>query len=69
MAAKPLNDESIMPFGKHKGNRLDAIPHGWWIWMYDHKKLKGQYKEYAERTVPILRIQAEQERRKNDYFE
>ena len=58
-----MNDNSIMPFGKHKGKKMADVPWGWLIWMYDRKVLSGGVKAYAETTVPILRIQKSQELR------
>lgn len=30
-----MNDESIMQFGKHKGERLEDIPDSYLLWLYD----------------------------------
>lgn len=31
--SKRLSDDSIMPFGEHKGERLGDIPDDYWIWF------------------------------------
>ena len=28
-----LTDDSIMPFGKHKGSRLGDVPDSYWRWF------------------------------------
>ena len=28
-----LHDDSIMPFGKHKGKRLGEVPDDYWLWF------------------------------------
>lgn len=40
----PFNENSIMPFGKHKGLKLKEVPHDWMRWFYknlDHKLAQG----------------------------
>ena len=54
-----VTDETIVPFGKHKNKKAGEVPNGYWLYMYDRKKLKGEWKDYAEETVPILRFQKE----------
>lgn len=44
-----------MPFGKHKGKKLEDVPHSYWLYLYDRNKLSGVLKEYVENTVPVLR--------------
>ncbi len=59
-----MNDNSIMPLGKHKGKKLEDVPQGWFIWMHDHNKLKGELKKYAEENINILRFQKHQQQKK-----
>lgn len=54
-----MTGESIMPFGKHKGKRLDEIPDGYWIYQYDRGQLKGELLKYAEENVSIIRFMNE----------
>lgn len=37
-------DDTVMPFGKHKGTKLANIPAGWFLW----------YEEYATNQNPEL---------------
>lgn len=30
-----LHDDSLMPFGKHKGQRLGLIPDSYWRWFLE----------------------------------
>lgn len=30
-----LTDDSLMPFGKHKGKRLDQVPASYLLWLWD----------------------------------
>lgn len=58
-----MDANSIMPFGKYKGKKLSEVPDNWFVWMYDHKKLSGNLKLYAETTIEILKIQARQNKK------
>ena len=43
-----MNDNSIMPYGKHQGEKLSMISEDYWMWMYDNEKLIGSLKRYVE---------------------
>lgn len=30
----PLQDEDLMPCGKHKGTRMDEVPASYYLWLY-----------------------------------
>lgn len=30
-----LTDESLMPFGKHKGEKMANVPASYLLWLYD----------------------------------
>lgn len=60
-----LDDNSIMPFGKHKGEKLANVPAGYLLYMYDSGYLKGDLKAYAEENIAVLKFQKEQEEKKN----
>ena len=61
-----MDDRSIMPYGKHKGERLANVPAGYLIYMYDHKKLSPELKKYCEENIEVLKIQKQQEDRKQN---
>lgn len=52
-----MTDQSIMPFGKHKGKTLAEVPHSWFEYMYYRDRLTGELKNYAEENVPIIRFE------------
>jgi len=33
-----INDNSIMPFGKHKGEKMANVPDGWLLWFWGENK-------------------------------
>ena len=47
---QPLNDDSRMPFGKHRGERMEDVPEEYWEWLsnqewFDWNSPVGQYIE------------------------
>lgn len=62
--AEKLTDESLMPFGKYKGEKMANVPHGYLLYMYDSGKLFGAVKDYCEENINVLRFQKEQEDKK-----
>lgn len=42
-----LHDESIMPFGKHKGKKLGEVPDSYWLWFLQ-QEWSSKYPELVE---------------------
>jgi uncharacterized protein (DUF3820 family) len=49
-----MNDESIMPYGKHQGEKLANVPADYFIFMYDAGYLRGGLKKYAEDNMDVF---------------
>lgn len=49
-------DETIMPFGQHKGRKLANVPACHLLWLFDNNKLENYpgIKEYIEENYDIL---------------
>ncbi len=56
MATK-LTDESIMPWGVHKGKKLANVPDHYLKWLYDNNKCHGALKEYIEDNAEIIGVE------------
>lgn len=41
-----MDDNSIMPFGKHKGKILKDVPDEYLLYIYEEDIAKGDLKEY-----------------------
>lgn len=50
-----LTENSIMFFGKYKGKKLSEIPNGYFLYLYDRKKINGELKKYVENLLPVLK--------------
>ena len=49
-----MTDESIMPWGKHKGEKMANIPPSYLLWLYDNNKCGGEVKKYIEENKETL---------------
>lgn len=58
-----LTDESIMPFGKHKGKEMANVPASYLLWIYDEWTLPNprfgfvhkEVKAYIEENLDVLK--------------
>lgn len=61
-----LTDESPMPWGKYKGEKMANIPASYLIWLYDNQKCDVEVKSYVLDNLYVLKdeIKRESEKRK-----
>jgi uncharacterized protein (DUF3820 family) len=52
-----MNDESLMPFGKYKGEKMANIPPDYLIWLYDNAKVYGDVKDYIKENMEVLKAE------------
>ena len=52
-----LTDESIMPFGKHKGEKMANVPASYLLWLYEENKCAGDIKEYIKDNLDVIKKQ------------
>lgn len=71
-----FNDESRMPFGKHKGVKLKDVPAGYLCWLYGEmegkKDWQGPLFTYLKDNLKVLEKEAEEEANGEtygDYFD
>lgn len=50
-----LTDDSIMPYGQYKGDKMINVPANYLIWLYDNNKCSGNVKEYIKDNYDVLR--------------
>jgi len=50
-----MNDESLIPFGKYKGEKLANVPPDYLLWLFDNGKCYGDLKEYIKDNLDVLR--------------
>lgn len=53
MAQEKLDDNSIMPFGKYKGEKMIDIPDDYFIYLYKAGLQPGNVKDYIDSHFSI----------------
>ena len=54
-----MTDESIMPFGKHKGEKLANVPPSYLLWLFDEGKCYGELREYIVDNMESIKAERE----------
>ena len=54
-----MNDESIMPFGKHKGEKLANVPPSYLLWLFEEDKCYGELREYIVDNMESIKAERE----------
>lgn len=49
-----MTDQSIMPFGKYKGEKLANVPARYLLWCYDQSWCRGELRKYIEENREVL---------------
>jgi hypothetical protein len=49
-----LTDTSLMPFGKHKGEKLANVPASYLLWAFDNLQLSDNLKKYIKDNKDAL---------------
>lgn len=52
-----MDDNSIMPFGKYKGEKLIDVPADYLLWLYENNKAKAELKAYIEDNLDVIKDQ------------
>lgn len=52
-----LNDDSKMPFGKYKGEKIGNIPADYLLWLYENNKCDKSVREYIEDYMDVIKVE------------
>lgn len=58
-----LDDDSKMPYGKYKGEKMENVPAGYLLWLYENNKCGEDVKQYIEDNIDVIKVEIQ--RRKN----
>jgi uncharacterized protein (DUF3820 family) len=54
-----ITDESLMPFGMHKGKKLANVPPEYLIWISENFKINSDLKKYIKENMDVLKTEVE----------
>ena len=52
-----MDDNSIMPFGKYKGEKMANVPAKYLMWLYYEGKVFGEVKQYISDNKEVLELE------------
>ena len=57
-----MDDNSAMPFGKHKGKKMIDVPADYLLWLHDQGELFGDLKGYIDENIEALRLEVKNDK-------
>ena len=54
-----MTDESTMPYGKHKGQRMANVPSDYLIWLFENNKCTPEVAKYIAENLDVLKAEIE----------
>lgn len=57
MFPEKLTDESLMPFGKHKGEKLANVPARYLLFIRENFDLHDNLKKYIDKNKDVLQAE------------
>lgn len=61
-----LQDDSLMPYGKHQGKKMIDVPNEYLLWLYEEKKCSGDVKLYIFDNLDVIKEEIKREKLKNN---
>lgn len=61
-----MNDNSIMPFGKYKGEKMANVPDQYLLRMYHNTDVYGSFKKYIEDNLDVIESSIEYKKKCNN---
>jgi uncharacterized protein (DUF3820 family) len=59
-----MDDNSIMPFGKYKGEKLANVPPSYLLWLYENERAYGGLRDYIKDNLTVIKSEIEYENKK-----
>lgn len=58
-----LNDNSPMPWGKYKGEKMANVPADYLMWLHDNNKCSGAVRAYIEDNLDVIEIEIKRKKK------
>jgi hypothetical protein len=66
MIQPPYTDESLMPFGKYKGQALANVPAHYLLWCYENIDLRDPLKTYIVSNLDVIKDEVKKRQQKKN---
>jgi len=50
-----MDDNSLMPIGKYKGEKMANVPPDYLLWLYENGNIYGELKQYIKDNLDIIK--------------
>ena len=54
-----MTDNSLMPYGKHKGQKMANVPPDYLIWLFENNKCTPEVAKYIAENLDVLKAEIE----------
>ena len=52
-----MEDSSLMPYGKYKGEKMANVPPDYLLWLYENDKCQNYVKNYIIENLDVIKQQ------------
>jgi uncharacterized protein (DUF3820 family) len=52
-----MDDDSLMPFGKHKGKKMANVPGEYLLYIYENNMCYGELYQYIKDNLDVIKSQ------------
>ena len=59
-----MNDQSLMPWGKYQGKKMNDVPDSYLLWLYENDKCSGDVKIYIVQNLDAIRANISRQKNK-----
>jgi uncharacterized protein (DUF3820 family) len=59
-----MDDNSRMPYGKHKGEAMGSIPPQDLLWLYENNRCSQEVKKYIEENLENIKLEIKQNQKR-----
>lgn len=60
----PLTDNSLMPYGAHKGKKMANVPPAYLVWVFENNKCTPEVAKYINENMSELKFELKQKSNK-----
>jgi len=60
-----MTDESIMPIGKYKGEKMANVPSHYLLWLYENGNIYGELKQYIKDNLDVIKAEINYKNKQN----
>lgn len=60
-----MTDNSLMPYGKHKGQKMANVPPDYLIWLFENNKCTPEVAKYIAENLDVIKAEINLKQKSN----